>query len=204
MSRPSAPLILLVLWLGGCAAVGAPRPTTTLRVDPAPPIAAAAANPLRLSLAPVTASGADAGRRYVYVQASAPGEVRQAATLFWEEPPAAMVERALLRGLGARLGAPVLPTAVAAGEAQVLRVSLDRFEERDGGDQAAVVALNAVALDAATRTPVFARRYCGTAAIGGAARSSRSAAFEIALTQVMDALAVDLVHGRPTAVQAAC
>ena len=72
--------------LGGCAVVGKPETPTTMRLSPsfAEPASARAAT--SLSVAAVQARGLTADRRYIYVDRAAPAELRQAATLFWEEP----------------------------------------------------------------------------------------------------------------------
>ena len=190
------------LVLAACAAVGKPQRETILRVDPAVPASPASPLSPRLALSPVTAEGAAAGRRYAYVDPSAPREVRQAASLFWEEPPSAIVERALSRGLAARLGTPVLPKVVAPGAGRRLIVDLARFEEESGSAAAAVVAVDVVALDAGVAEPSLNRRYCGRQLVSGDAGSSRAAAFEAALGQVMDALAADLARPASASAQA--
>lgn len=196
MTRLLAPLLAVAL--GACAAVGPPAKESVLRVDPPVPAWPARAPGPPIALAPIVARGAAAERRYVYLDPATPGEVRQAATLFWEEPPPRLVERALTKGLAARLGAPVLPLDQAPGAARRLTLRLDRFEEAAGADARATVEMQAAVL--ADRTLLFAKRYCAAAPIAGPAPGQRAAAFEAALTRLTDALAADL-SAAPAAVR---
>ncbi|MGE1095319.1 hypothetical protein, partial [Pseudomonas zeae] len=79
---------------------------------------------------------------YAYVDAATPGEIRQAATLFWEEPPTTMLARALVAGLRTRFAAVTGPDLSLAADHRVV-ATLDRFEEVTGaGIAQAVVAFD--------------------------------------------------------------
>lgn len=177
----------------GCGLTRKAAEESTLRVDVADP-AVRPTGPRGgpLALAPVLARGSAADRRYVYIDPASPRQVRQAATLFWEEPPPRLVERALNQGLSARLNAPVVAADQAPGAERRLSVRVDRFEEHSGPTASAVVELDAAVVDLKQRALGFAKTYCGRAPVSGAAPSDRARAFEVALGQVLDAMAADL------------
>ena len=196
VSRSSAVRRFLALTIlaaaNGCAAVRAPASETGLRVEPSPPPSGRPALDREIILSPLAATQSAGSRRYVYVEAAAPGEVRMAATLFWEAPPPVLVEQALQRGLSARLGERVSAGPASRADAGRLSVTLDRFEERSGPAAEAFVSLRATLLDGRSRAVVLDRSYCGRSRIAGAAPSDRSIAFDAALNALMDRLASDL------------
>lgn len=185
----------LVLLLSGCALTRAPESVNVLRVSPRFEAATTATGEV-IAVAPVMARGVAAERRYAYVERSAPGEVKQAATLFWEEPPPRIAERALVDGLRALTGAAVGPEAAVAGERR-LTARLERFEEVTGdGAAEAAVALDVTLLDEGQAR--LAGRYCGTAAMTGSSPTERARAFEAALAGAVTQLAADIRAGART------
>jgi ABC-type uncharacterized transport system auxiliary subunit len=199
------PLLLLLtasLAMSACAVTRKPDEPKVLRLAPA---FAASANLAAgtYAVAPVAAGGMAGERRYTYVDRAAPGELKQAATLFWDEPPPRIVERALVAGLRTRFASVTGPDAALPADRRV-SVRLERFEEQTSGglDAAAVVALDATVIAATDRKVVLTGRYCGTAPIGGASSGERVHAFETALQLAVDGLGKDLAAG--TARSAGC
>lgn len=198
MSR--ARLLLAVgvaLALGGCAVTRKAEAPKVLRLAPSIPATTALAPSPTLSVAPVLAGGVASQRRYAYVERTAPKEVKQAATLFWDEPPARVLERALVDGLRARF-ATVAGSETATVADQRVIVRLERFEEQSGGGAPAQAALafDATVLGARERRIVLAGRYCATAPITGPQPSDRARAFEVALADAVLRFAGDLKLGR--------
>ncbi len=179
-----------VLLLGACAVVQKPDSVTVLRVSPR--FETSASLGLPIAVAPVMAQGAAADRRYAYVERAAPGEVRQAASLFWEEPPARIVQRAVVDGLSA-LAAPAVGPGTPVDASRRLTVQLERFEESAGEGAEAVVVFEASLTQ--NRALVFSGRYCATAPIAGASPTDRARAFEAALSAAVVNLARDVKSG---------
>ncbi len=192
------------LLLAACAVTKGPQTEVVMRVEPPVPARAAASGVGLIAFSPVTAHGTAAERRYAYVDSAAPSEVRQAATLFWEEPPPRLVERALGPGLSARLGAQVVAADQAPGAERRLTVQVDRFEEHAGGAASALVAVNASVTSVNPRALLFEKRYCGSAGIPEASPSRRAAAFDAALSSVMDQVAADLARPAGTIQPSSC
>lgn len=187
--------ILLLLTLPACAALKGGDAPVTMRVSPR-----FAAGPLQpaptLAVAPVQARGLSGGARYAYVDAATPGEIRQAATLFWEEPPATMLARALVAGLRTRFAAVTGPDLSLAADRRIV-ATLDRFEEVTGaGTAQAVIAFDVTQV--AQGKAVWTGRYCATQPITSAAGTARAAAFQGAIEQAVAAFVQDAVSGRVT------
>lgn len=163
----------------------AAAPTTTLRLSP--PLVATGAVRVAgaVTIAPVEARGLTGSLRYTYVTDAAPEELRQAATLFWEEPPPRVIGRALDDAVRARLTGQGAPRRVT--------VRLDRFEEVGAGGAARAL----VALDA--DDPLGAARYCATALIADAAPATRARAFDAAIAAVAARFAADQAAGTRSA-----
>ena len=126
--------------------------------------------------------------------------VRQAASLFWEEPPPVVVERALVDGLRARFASVAGPqTLVQADERVTVRV--ERFEEVTGAGQPtqAVVAFEATTVGAGGDRFGRTRLYCTAAPIASAEPSVRATAFETALSRDIEQLVQDLSTGANSA-----
>jgi ABC-type uncharacterized transport system auxiliary subunit len=195
--KPIAPVVLAVLTLSACAAVRPAESPKVMRVSPVFPTARTLAAG-KLSIAPVQANGVASERRYAYVDAAAPSEVRQAATLFWDDPPPHMLEAALLSGLRARFASVTGPDVPAVGERRII-ARLERFEEVTsvGGSASASIALEVTVLAGDNRDVVLAGRYCATSPISAAAPSARADAFNAALIDLVQALGDDLASGRP-------
>lgn len=181
----------LILTLGGCAALREPDPATVLRAAPRFEPAAALASAPPIAVAPVMAEGAASERRYAYVRREEPGVVRQAATLFWEDPPPKMLERGLVDVLRARVGPAVGPGApVETGRRVSAR--LERFEEVTGGGAPAEAHVAFEAALTQDRTLKASGRYCGRAPIAADSPSARARAFEAALGSALARLGDDL------------
>ena len=193
MSSRKAAAILLCLALCGCAAVKSAEAPRVMRA--APVFTPATPGTLVTSVAPVMARGTAAERRYAYIDRAAPREVLQAATLFWEEPPPRIVERALVDGLRALVGpAAGSDTTVNADQRVIAR--LERFEEVTGGSlpAEAAVAIDVTVMNA-ERHIRLTGRYCGSAPVASGEPSERATAFEAALRQAVEALARDMRSG---------
>lgn len=192
--RTLVALAVSVLALGACALAKPADAPKVLRLSPSfsYPAGVAAGS---VAVAPVTAGGVVAERRYAYVDRAAPGEVRQAATLFWDEPPPRMVERAMVTGLRGWFGSVVGPeTSVPTDRRVTIRV--DRFEEESGGGTStARIALDIAVVGAAERKVLLSGRYCGSAPVASAEGSDRARAFEVALADVVGRFARDLAAG---------
>src|SRR5690606_9057751 len=119
--------ILLALAVSGCAALAEPDEATVLRAAPTFERTAGVMAGPAIAVSPVQAQGAAGDRRYAYVDRAQPGVVRQAATLFWEDPPPRMLQQALIDGLTARGGKAVGP-AVPVETGRRVSASLQRFE----------------------------------------------------------------------------
>lgn len=190
----------LVCALTACAALKPGDAPVTMRLSPrfesgqpgVPPIAAPS-----FTVAAVQARGLSGDRRYAYVDASAPGEIRQAATYFWEEPPADSLARAMVAGLRTRFAAVTGPSLPLAADRRVV-TTLDRFEEVSaGGNAQAVVAFDVTQV--AQGKAVWAGRYCATRPIGSAAGTVRAAAFQQAIEQAVATFVHDVASGTVTA-----
>ena len=174
--------------LAGCAAVKPAESPVVMRLSPA----TQAVTGVPVAVAPVTARGALAERRYAYVDRAAPSELRQAATFFWEEPPPVALGRALVDALRPGAGSPA-PT-------RRLATTLLDFQELTGGGTAeAVVGFDALVTDGADRRRLFSARYCARTPITGASGTERARAFETALTQAAGHAAQDAAAGAASA-----
>src|SRR5215204_4916680 len=110
--------------LSGCAAFKKADSPVTMRLSPS--FAAASMKlPGSVAVSPVQARGVTAASRYAYIDASAPGEIRQAASFFWEEPPPRVLERALVAGLSARFETVTGPALALPADRRVV-VTLTR------------------------------------------------------------------------------
>jgi ABC-type uncharacterized transport system auxiliary subunit len=188
--------ILLLLALPGCAALKGGDAPVTMRLSPRFTVGPILPAP-SLAVAPVQARGLSGGLRYAYVDAATPGEIRQAATLFWEEPPATMLARALVAGLRTRFAAVTGPDLSLAADRRVV-ATLDRFEEvTSAGAAQAVVAFDVTQVTQGKA--VWAGRYCATQPIASAAGTARAAAFQGAIEQAIAAFVEDAVSGKVSA-----
>lgn len=179
--------LLLAFALAGCAAVRGGDAPVTMRLGPT--FAGGVPEAGSIAVAPVLARGLAGDRRYTYVAASAPGELRQAATFFWEEPPPRVLERALADALRGRY-AQVYPVATPLPADRRVVATLTRFEEEDAGAAPrAVVAFDA-SVTLAGRIE-RSGRWCATAAIADASGTTRARAFEAALSAAVGAFVAD-------------
>lgn len=198
------PLALLLLCaLPACAALKAGDAPVTMRLSPhfAPsqPSTQPIASP-SFTVAPVQARGLSGGMRYAYVDVAAPGEIHQAATYFWEEPPTDSLARALVAGLRTRFATVTGPALPLAADRRVV-ATLARFEEVSAASGAqAVVAFDVTQV--AQGKAVWAGRYCATRPIASAAGTVRATAFQGAIEQAVTAFVQDAASG--TVSTAAC
>ncbi len=181
-----------MLLLGGCAAVKPAEQPITLRLVPAAPPPLPSLLPAALAVAPVQARGLAGALRYDYVDASAPAEIRQAKTLFWEEPPTRVVEHALVGALRSRF-ATVTGPELGQPSARRVVVELDRFEETGAGGAARATVAFAVSVSG---TNLLTGGYCASAPIDGASGTARARAFEAAIGAATIAFAQDMASGR--------
>lgn len=191
------PIVLLLLCaLPACAALKPGDAPVTMRLSPtfAPgkPIAVPS-----FTVAAVQARGLSGGMRYAYVDATAPGEIHQAATYFWEEPPADSLARALVAGLRTRFATVTGPALPLAADRRVV-ATLDRFEEVSAVSGAqAIVAFDVTQV--AQGKAIWAGRYCAARPIASAAGTVRAAAFQGAIEQAVAAFVQDVASGTVTA-----
>ncbi|WP_088183045.1 ABC-type transport auxiliary lipoprotein family protein [Sphingobium sp. Z007] len=196
------PIILLLLCaLPACAALKPGDAPVTMRLSPSftagQPIAAPS-----FTVAAVQARGLSGGMRYAYVDATAPGEIHQAATYFWEEPPTDSLARALVAGLRTRFATVTGPSLALAADRRVV-ATLDRFEELSVASGAQAVVAFDVTQVGQNQTgggkAIWAGRYCATRPIGSAAGTVRAAAFQGAIEQAVAAFVQDVASGTVTA-----
>lgn len=190
--------IAVALPLAGCAALKAGDSPVVMRLSPAFAVGQRTAHP-SIAVAPVQARGLAGATRYAYVDAAAPGEIRQAASYFWEEAPATLLERALVAGLRTRFMAVSGPQLSLVADRRLV-ATLDRFEEVTGEQARAVVAFDATLL--AQGKALWAGRACGMAPVTGPNGTSRARAFTAAMEQAVGALVQDVAVGTVSA--AAC
>lgn len=188
--------LMLLSALSACAALKGGDTPVTMRLSPAFAPGLPVASP-SFTVAPVQARGLSGGLRYAYVDAAAPGEIRQAATYFWEEPPADSLARALVAGLRTRFATVTGPSLPLAADRRIV-ATLDRFEEvsAPAGAQA-VIAFDVTQV--AQGKAIWASRYCATRPIPSAAGTARAAAFQAAIEQAVAAFVQDVASGTVTA-----
>ncbi len=188
-------IAMLALALAGCAALKAGDSPTVMRLSPRFAAGQRAATP-SIAVAPVQARGLAGATRYAYVEAAAPGEIRQAASYFWEEAPGTVLERALVAGLRTRFATVNGPQLSIAADRRLV-ATIDRFEEVTGAEARAVVAFDATMV--AQGKAVWAGRACGSVPVSGADGTSRASAFTAAIEQAVGALVQDVAAGTVSA-----
>lgn len=179
MIRRTLFVMPMVLGLSACAAFKSAEVPVTLRLSPS--VAVPAAGPRSAEsvvVAPVRARGFAGHSRYAYVDPAEPAALREAKTLFWEEPPAMTVERALVAGLRQRFAAVAGTGSSIRADRRVTAV-LTRFEEEGGPGAHAVVAFEATVLRGGTM--LRAGSWCAAAPIASARPTDRARAFEAAI-----------------------
>jgi ABC-type uncharacterized transport system auxiliary subunit len=179
--------LLLIPLLAGCAATRPADRPVVMRISPRFAGGQVALKASPIAVAEVTVRGAAAGTRYVYVETAAPSVVRQAANLFWEEPPGRVVERALVDALALRFAMVGTVERPAGGGAARVIAQVEQFEETGAGGPRpqATVALNVAFLG----EPARQGRFCGSAAIADALPTTRARAFEQALATAVSSFA---------------
>lgn len=175
-SAMAAPATLL---LAGCAALKGGDQPVTLRLEPTVPPATAPASAETVALAPVRARGFAGNIRLTYVAPDQPSVLHSARSLFWEEPPPQVLERALAATLRKHF-VLVVASGRSPGAERRVSVILTRFEEISGPQAKAVVAFEAV-MSKAGQT-VRSGAWCGAVPIRGASPTDRARAFAAALT----------------------
>lgn len=196
--------LALLVACGACAAVRGGDTPVTIRLAPmiAAPLGSIASGSMvsgpmasgSIAVAPVLARGLAGDRRYTYVEAAAPGVLRQAATFFWEEAPPRVLERALAEALGRRYP-QVYAGGITLPADRRLTATLIHFEEIGAGAAPeALVGFDAVV----TRAGRIERRgtHCGRAPVTDASGTGRARAFEAALSIAVGAF-VQGVPGSP-------
>lgn len=177
------------LMLSSCAAMKGAESNVTMRLSPRFQGGETAPAP-SFAVAPVQGRGLTSGLRYTYVDAVAPGEVRQAARYFWEEPPTRVVERAIVAGLRGRYGTVSGPELSVAADRRIV-AALERFEEIGAGGAAQAHVAFGASVTAAGKL-LRSGRYCGTAPIPDASGTGRARAFEQAIQSAVAALVQDV------------
>lgn len=179
--------LLLFLALAGCAAVRGGEAPVTMRLGPGFAPGAPASG--SIAVAPVLARGLAGDRRYTYVTAAAPGELRQAASLFWEEPPPRVLERALADALRTRY-AQVYPVATPLPADRRVVATLIRFEEEDAGAAPRAMVVFDASVTHAGRIERTGR-WCAAAPIADPSGTTRARAFETALATAVAAFVAE-------------
>ena len=192
MSARGRIALALLPALAGCALVGKADAPVTLRLSSAVAAPATALDPRAVAVLPVHAGGDAAQTRYAYVDPARPGEIHQAASLFWDQPPPRLVERALVAGLRGRFVAVSGPEASLPADLREVTV-LDRFEEVSGSPGRAVVAFDVTVIAAGKLAR--SASYCASVPFAGAGASERASAFDAALGAAAAAFARDLTTG---------
>ena len=180
-------ILALACLTASCAAVKGGDEPVTMRLSPAFP-ADAQKQAGSIAVAPVQARGVTGAQRYAYVESGAPGEIRQAKSFFWEEPPPRILERALVAGLRGRYASVTGPELSLGADRRVVAV-LNRFEEMSGAEAKAIVVFDASLI--ADGKLARSGHYCGSAPIGGASGSARAQAFEQAMKAAVTAFVQD-------------
>ena len=190
----SALATVVMLGIGGCGVMGKADAPVTLRIAPvfAP---GGRVDSRSVAVAAVDAVGEAAKARYAYVDPARPGEINQAKSLFWEEPPPRAVERAIVAGLRTRFATVTGPELAMPADIRVLTV-LDRFEEVSGEPGSAVIACEATVIEHGK--VARAGKWCASAPFSGPGPSERAHAFEAALVAATTAFAQDLATGAPS------
>ena len=191
MNRRSFPVLALAV-LGGCAAIKPALAPVTMRLAPAAPtLAAGGLKPVAVAVSTVASRGLAGGLRYAYIDAAAPAEIRLASTLFWEESPSRVLERALVAQLRVHFRSVAGPDIGAPADRRIV-ARLDRFEETGaGGDARAVVAFDATLVgDVRSHGS-----YCAAVSVPSAVPSARAAAFDAAIAQATAKFAGDAAGG---------
>ncbi len=192
-----APLLLIT---AGCGVMGKADAPVTLRL--APVFGAATAHDRRsVSVAPADAAPTAARTRYAYVDPARPGEVNQARTLFWEEPPPRALGRALVSALRARFASASGAEVAIPADLRVLPM-LNRFEEVSGNPGRAVVAFEATVIEQGK--VAHAGSWCASAPFAGNSPSARAQAFEAALASATGAFVQDLAAGTAPSAAGPC
>lgn len=182
--------------LSACAAVKGGDKPVTMRLSPRFAAGTPVADP-SFAVTPVQARGVTGALRYAYVDAAAPREIRQAATLFWEEPPTSVMARALVSALRSRYAQVAGPDIAISADRRIVAV-IDRFEEEQtGGQVRAVVAFDVTQVSGGKA--VAAGRYCATSPVTSAAGTMRAQAFETAIEQAVATFVQDVASGSVTA-----
>jgi ABC-type uncharacterized transport system auxiliary subunit len=196
-SLTSAALALALLpALGACALMGKADAPVTLRLSPAFAEASGSRIAASVSVAPVLASGFVAAQRYAYVDPARPGEISQAKTLFWEQPPSRVLERALVEGLRRRFATVSGPEVSLPAEVRVV-ATLDHFEELStAGASKALVGFRASVISAGKVG--LAGTWCASREIAGGTPTDRAHAFDQALAAAVSAFAQDMAAGAST------
>lgn len=191
---------VVMLGIGGCGVMGKADAPIILRIAPVFP-AAGKLDSRSVAVAAVDAVGEAAKSRYAYVDPARPGEINQAKSLFWEQPPPHVVERALVAGLRTRFASVTGPEVAAPADIRVLAM-LDRFEELSAEPGQAVIAFEATVIDhgKVARTG----KWCASAPFAGPGPSDRARAFEVALIAAVTAFAQDLATGAPARSDGSC
>ncbi len=193
MKARLATLAIMTMAVAGCGVMGKADTPVTMRV--APVFAPAGKVDMRtVAVAAVDAEGDAAKARYTYVDPARPGEINQARSLFWEEPPPQAVERAIVAGLRTRFATVTGPDVSVPADIRVLTV-LDRFEEVSGEPGRAVVRFEATVIEHGKVTR--AGKWCAATPFAGSAPSDRASAFSAALVTAATAFAQDIATGSP-------
>jgi hypothetical protein len=187
-------LILVACVAAGCGGLPADR---KIRIDlPAPPAVHPLADAgLSLRLLRFAARGDLQERNLAYVEAASPTDVRQAATIVWEEPPevaASAYLAAALRDAGVNVigtGIPGVTNYIGTGMVQ-------RFELVGGATGTAIVALDFAVSDAKSGDAWMTASYCASAATSDRGLAAVQAAFQKSLAEIAGHVVADMAARR--------
>jgi hypothetical protein len=184
---------LLTLLLAGCGSV---PPARWIRIDPPSdaPLAGALfpAPHAIVQVEPFAARGLLRQHPMAYLDRAAPTDLRQAATIVWEEAPggaAATYMTDWLRRYGIEAAAPTIPLV----PTYTLRGLVQRFElVGNGKTGVATVALDLSLVRARTGAPWFSGSYCAAVPAAGPQLRAVEIAFDAALARIAGDFTHDL------------
>jgi ABC-type uncharacterized transport system auxiliary subunit len=182
-------ILVFLFALAACGSLPAER---SIRIDPPAAATAQTLSGHALRLSRLEARGALQERNLAYVEPDAPTEVRQAASIVWEEPPesaAASFLAVALRGAGAN----VIAVGAAGTPPYTLSGIVQRFElVGSGGTGTAVVALDVTVTDVKSAQPWLNASYCSAVPARDRSLKAVQVAFDAALSDVAGHLIQDM------------
>ncbi len=191
---PSARLLVLALALalGGC--MGAVPAGSVLRPELSGHATGAATLKGTTQVLPFRARGVLSDEKLAFRRDDRPGEILQNGSVRWDEPPARMVERGLVRFLRHGGGTKILSADSRGLPEYWISGTVLRFEQVIAGGGAMVVEVELALIKAKEREVVMSGSYCATEALEGARSGAIVEAVERASVRVFAMFAADLAR----------